>query len=199
MQTLLIIAYPLLTHLAIILAIPTLQAAAIVILAIGLLYTPLKAGHKIAWLILIGISLLTLISGWAQLTPFVLYIPPVLLPLLFLAVFGHTLLPGHTPLVTAIGEQSRGPLTPAMRAYTHKVTIMWTLVFLILAISAVLLPWLASPERWSLFTNILNYLLVGALFVSEYIYRRYRFKDHDHPTFIEYLRIVVRADIRSKV
>jgi uncharacterized membrane protein len=197
MQTVLIIAYPLLTHLAIILNIPKLQASAIFILATGLLYNSLKAGHKIAWLILIGISLLAVASIWFQLANYALYVPPILLPLLFLGVFGQTLLPGQVPLVTAIGEESRGPLSAAMKNYTRNVTIMWTLIFLGMVISSMLLLWLASPELWSLFTNIINYIAVGAVFAGEYIYRRLRFKDHDHPSFIDYLRIVVRANIRK--
>ena len=59
------------------------------------------------------------------------------------------------------------------------------------------LPGLASKELWSLFTNLLNYLVVGTLFGGEYLYRRYRFRDHDHPSFPEYLRIVIQTDIRK--
>jgi len=33
---------------------------------------------------------------------------------------------------------------------------------------------------WSLFSNILNYVLVGVFFVLEYLYRRIRYRHHPH-------------------
>ncbi|MEE8059384.1 MAG: AMP-binding protein, partial [Pseudomonadales bacterium] len=41
------------------------------------------------------------------------------------------------------------------------------------------------------------YLFAGTVFIGEYLFRRYRFKDHDHPSFIDYLCIVARANIRK--
>jgi uncharacterized membrane protein len=61
-------------------------------------------------------------------------------------------------------------------------------VFVILTLSAVLLAAFASREWWSLATNFLHYLLIGAVFVAEYAWRRWRFRHHEHPGFIAYLR-----------
>ena len=39
--------------------------------------------------------------------------------------------------------------------------------------------WLAvvgPPERWALYTGLIAYLLVGALFSAEFVYRQWRFR-----------------------
>ena len=41
---------------------------------------------------------------------------------------------------------------------------------------------------WSLFSNLLNYLLVIVFFVVEYIYRRVRYRHHPHISPWEMIR-----------
>ena len=75
---------------------------------------------------------------------------------------------------------------------------MWGSFFVAMVLWSALLPWLTTVMLWSLFTNFLNYLMAALLFVGEYIYRRWRFQDYDHPGIIDYIKIVVRADIRKR-
>lgn len=69
-------------------------------------------------------------------------------------------------------------LTPAMQAYTVRVTRLWVGYFLgMVALSVgvyALLPW----EAWSLLANVLTPLLIGVIFVGEH-WARYRL----HPEF----------------
>jgi hypothetical protein len=44
--------------------------------------------------------------------------------------------------------------------------------------------------------NCGNYIVIGAAVTLEYVYRRLRFREYEHPGFAEYLQIVVRADPR---
>jgi uncharacterized membrane protein len=46
-----------------------------------------------------------------------------------------------------------------------------------------LLAVFASRELWSLMTNVIQYLLMGAVFVFEYAYRRWRFRHLPHESF----------------
>ena len=192
----LIILYPLLVHLSVTTDVPQLQVVAIICFACGLLFKGLRRGSKPAWLALGGVSLIALGFGLLDITLYVLYLPPILLPLLLLFVFGRTLIPGQEPLVTAIGEASRGPLSAEMRRYTRLITQFWCGVFLAMMLWSLTLPWLEQPELWSWFTNIINYGLVAVFFVGEFILRRYLFPEHNHPGFVEYLRIVAQANIR---
>ena len=197
MQFVLVLAYPLLAHLAVTLHIPWLQALALIVLALGVLYRALWEKSRFAWIFFSVFSALCITASVWNAAIYLLYLPPILIPLLFWSVFFRSLLPGKEPLVTHIGEQARGPLSVDMRIYTRKVTIMWTVMFALIASWSALLPWLASPALWSLFTNVINYVLVGALFALEFLYRKYRFRDHDHPSFYQYLRIVINANVRE--
>jgi uncharacterized membrane protein len=192
----LIVLYPLLVHLSVVTDVPQLQVVAIICFAAGILLKSLQRGNTIAWLVLVVVSLVAVGFGYLNITLYVLYLPPILLPLLLLFVFGRTLLPGQEPLITAIGEASRGPLTPAMRHYTRRITQFWCAIFFLMMSWSLILPWLEQPEVWSWFTNIINYGLVAMLFIGEFILRKRLFPEHNHPGFVEYLRIVANANIR---
>lgn len=196
MPFILVVLYPLLVHLSLVMDVPQLQIFAIISFATGILYKSLIKLQRSAWIALIFISVVAIGFGYFNITLYALYLPPILFPLLLLFVFGRTLMHGQVPLVTAIGEASRGPLTEAMRRYTRRITQFWCCVFLIMACWSLTLPFMKQPELWSWFTNVINYGLVGTLFIGEFILRKYLFPDHNHPNFIEYLRIVVKANIR---
>ena len=197
MQIALLIIYPLCVHFAVTLQRPELQLPALVALAAGLVYRGIKHNSAFAWTVVAAVSVLALILYYFQLILYVLYVPPVVIPLLFCSVFYQSLLPDQTPLVTEIGESVHGPFDQPMRRYTRQVTVMWTAFFVVLAAWSALLPIVASTPIWSLFTNFVNYLLIALLFIAEFIYRKWRFRGFDHPDFWQYLHIVVRADIRK--
>jgi len=92
--------------------------------------------------------------------------------------FGITLRPGATPLITAMGERVHRDFTPAMRAYTRRLTAAWALYFAaMIAVSLALyasVPW----SWWSLYCNVLTPLAAVAVFVGEHLLRRWR-----HPEF----------------
>jgi len=63
------------------------------------------------------------------------------------------------------------PVDPAYMRYTWKVTLVWTLYFCTSAVLSVLLFFFGPIEIWSYFANLLTPVLVGALFVVEYLVR----------------------------
>jgi uncharacterized membrane protein len=109
---------------------------------------------------------------------------------LFLAVgFGSTLRAGHTPLITTLAARVHREFTPAMVVYTRKVTIAWTLYFIVMAaISLALFAW-APFDTWALFANLLTPIALVLMFGGEYGLR-YRL----HP---EFERTSVADAIRS--
>ena len=48
-------------------------------------------------------------------------------------MFGLTLRPGQEPLVTALARRVHGGLTPGMAAYSRKVTLVWSVYFVLMA------------------------------------------------------------------
>ena len=196
-QALLLLAYPVCCHFAVTLDNPQLQLWALVLLGFGLTFKGLASGNRLAWGVMVFMLGLAFVMDFLALSRWVLFLPPVLLPLLMWSVFHRSLEPGQTPLVTHIATIVRGTLPPELVDYTRAVTRVWSLFFGGLALYSAALPFIASPAIWSLCTNLINWLLIAALFIAEFLHRRSRFSDLEHISFWQYLQTVIRADIRS--
>lgn len=197
MQLLLLISYPLCVHLAVVTFNANIQLLALILLAAGISYPGIKQKSIFAWMVLLVVILMSLVISYLGLTLYVLYIPPIVIPLLLWSVFFRSLLPGQTPLTTQIGESVHGPFRGAMAVYSRRVTVFWSLFFVLLAIWSGVLVVVASTEVWSLFTNVINYLLVGVVFITEYLYRKFRFREFKHLHFWRYVSLIAKADIRN--
>ncbi len=179
----LFLAYPLLAHLATLLHNEVLAAVALAVFVAVPTLPLLRQGKRGAWLILvIVIAVLYGLarSGWAH---YVMYLPPVLIPLSVLWLFARSLRSGDMPVVTRVATKIRGELPEELRIYTRQVTQCWVGILILMAGGSLLLALFASPELWSLMTNIVQYLLMGAVFVLEYAYRRWRFRHLQHESF----------------
>ncbi|MGN0922183.1 MAG: hypothetical protein ACI4NJ_10715 [Cellvibrio sp.] len=183
-------AYPITIHLALLLDKPQALIIAPLFFLLGIIGPALIQARLIAWLTLaIVVSILAIIDQLG-LTQILLYLPPILFPCLAFTIFARSLVKGREPLITYIGEASRGPLSPAMRRYTRRLTQLWCVVLALLVIEGLVLPFIVAPTGWSWITNIINYALVGGLFIGEFWWRKYRFPGHNHPNFIDYLKII---------
>jgi uncharacterized membrane protein len=191
----LIAVYPALVHASVIFAMPDLQVLAVVFFLLGIFWTALVRGRS--WLVFSMLTSAILLLGYFKLTLYLLYLTPILIPLALLIFFGRTLFAGRTPLITAISDAARGPLTPALQKYTRLLTQLWCVIFLILILWSIILACLQRPELWSWFTNVINYGLVGAFFVIEFMVRKKLFPEHNHPSFMQYIRIIIKANIRQ--
>ncbi|GAB1390662.1 MAG: hypothetical protein AMXMBFR78_16480 [Rubrivivax sp.] len=93
--------------------------------------------------------------------------------------FAITLRPGARPLVTLLAERVHSqPLEPALRAYTRRVTLGWSLFFAAMIVASLLIYALAPWAWWSFFCTVLTPLAALLAFVGEYGWRRLR-----HPEF----------------
>jgi uncharacterized membrane protein len=93
-------------------------------------------------------------------------------------VFGLTLVGGRESLVTALARRVHGTMTPTMAAYSRKVTVVWMVYFVAMALLSLALYALAPFDTWAAFANLATPLAMIALFVGEYLLR-YRL----HPEF----------------
>lgn len=91
--------------------------------------------------------------------------------LLLGCLFGRTLARGEEPLVTQFARAFHGELAPEVERYTRNVTIAWTIFFATLFALSCALYLTGMLEAWSLLANIVGPLLVGAMFVAEYLVR----------------------------
>ena len=208
------ISYPVLAHLAALMHWPLLQAGALLMLGAVILLP-----RRIAWvatvvLLVLMSAVLTLpmlplpmltgldgvvtpsVGQMERGTRLLAFLVPVMVHGLVGWVFLRSLLPGREPLVTAIGRRARGTLPPPMQRYTRQVTAVWAALFGCLLLLSIVLPFV-SVVLWSWCTNVLNYVLITLLMGTEFAWRRRMFPSHDHPSFRNYLRIVLQADVRQ--
>jgi uncharacterized membrane protein len=93
-------------------------------------------------------------------------------------VFGSTLAHGRDPLVSALARRVHGGLSPAMAAYSRKVTVAWLVYFVAMAVLSIVVFAAAPFAVWATFANLVTPLAIVAMFVGEYLLR-YRL----HPEF----------------
>jgi len=102
----------------------------------------------------------------------------VAIHLLLALVFGLTLQAGREPLVTALARRVHGTMTPAMAAYSRKVTAAWTGYFVAMATLSLVLYAVTPFDVWAAFANLVTPLAILVMFIGEYLLR-YRL----HPEF----------------
>lgn len=133
---------------------------------------------------------------WGKAVDF-MYLPPVLVNLALMVLFGKTLLSGATPLVSRVASLWRGALDPVVALYTRRVTIAWTIFFALMALESIGLALFAPVHIWSLFTNFLNYVFVLLFFVIEYQLRFVCLPEHKHLSFRAFCRLMISTDLRT--
>ena len=151
----------------------------------------LRKGH---WLLLPLIPLVLYLLWWSQTAHAFFLLPPVLINVSLAMVFGSTLMPATTPLVTQFAQIMGGDLDPKVLRYTHQLTVAWVIFFVVMSIEALLLALYASPFVWSLFTNFLNYIFILLFFLVEYRFRVHRLTELEHPRFIDFMRSLAKVD-----
>ncbi len=208
------LAYPVLAHAAIAGRSIALAVAAIATLAAAALLPALARGRAAAWIAAPLIAFACWRLSQARIPELPLYAPPVLVPAFMGWLFGQTLLPGRTPLIAQLirhmhsgGE--REP-EPDVWRYARTLTQVWTLLFIAIATVNLVLAAVASPDGlllaagiappftapqvwWSLFANVIGYLIVAALFVIEYAWRRHRFPEQPYRNMFDFLRRMAAA------
>ena len=204
------LAFPALAHASAVTASLELATAAVACLLI-LACLPLRARPVLALsLLAAGAALLALLhaSGHAHLP---LMLPPVLFNLAVGLYFARSLAPGRMPLIERIVRAlNNGQVHDSgVPAYARAWTRAWAVILLTLAAINAALALLAQPNGvllglgftppltvplalWSLFANLLNYLIVAVVFVGEYAYRCRRFPHSDYGGFVGFLKRVGR-------
>lgn len=191
------LGYPLLAHLAVLTHDRRLEWLALVWLLGIAIGGALLNRRPWAWVVLVagGAALYWLVVAGNGL--YALYVPPAAIPAALFMLFAGSLRAGQVPLVTRIARHMHeGVLPDELVGYTRRVTQLWCVVCAALFASAVLLALFATPALWSLMTNVIHYVVLGAVFVLEYAWRRVRYRHHEHFGLFQYLRRVTRVNLR---
>jgi uncharacterized membrane protein len=98
----------------------------------------------------------------------------------FLSIFLYSII--KPPAVITLIAGTRGKLTVNSVEYTKKVTKVWCVFFLANALISLVTVFL-SDEIWALYNGLISYVLMGVLFLGEWIVRK-RFKANDQSDYI---------------
>lgn len=189
----LLVAYPFTIHNAIINGHTV--AALLIFLSVPVLLATRKWSGRLLLALASAGSVVLLSSVVSNIEQLLLYLMPVLINAGLAIFFGQTLLPGRTPIITRFSILFRGKLEPRVIGYTRRVTQLWTLFFILLAVESLLLALFAPIEIWSLFANILNYIFTALFFSGEYFFRIRHLDDLEHPSFPRFVRKLSQVDL----
>jgi uncharacterized membrane protein len=136
----------------------------------------LKISRLAQWSVL-GALALAATAIWSNaMLPLKLY--PVLINCALLVAFAYSLA-SPPSIIERLARATEPNLPPAAIGYTRCVTQVWCLFFVINGSIALATALWASEAIWSLYTSVISYLLMGALFGGEYLVRM-RFKRLHH-------------------
>ncbi len=121
---------------------------------------------------------------------------PVLVSAALLLAFGRTLFGGPT-LVERIAR-TQVPDLPAVEVrYCRGVTQLWCLFFLLNGSIALGLALAGQRQLWALYTGLVSYLLIGAVFAAEFVVRSWRFGRYEGTPVEPLFRRLFARDTRS--
>ena len=124
-------------------------------------------------LVLLGLAyLLTFLFNEGRFFLFV----PAMFSVALLVSFGRSLL--RPPSMVELFARMKQPdMSTEKVSYCRRVTLLWVVFFLLNALVSTALALFAELETWTIYNGFIAYLLIGVLFVGEFIYRLYRFPD----------------------
>ena len=122
-------------------------------------------------------------------------VPHAMVYLTLLVVFAVSLQPGREATVTILARKARGALSGEIVRYTRRVTWAWCWFFVAQLMGSLVLLLFAPLDAWSLFVNLCNLPLIGAMLCAEYIYRQWRHAAHPPERLADMIRSIrqVRA------
>ncbi|HKA29837.1 MAG TPA: hypothetical protein VKH82_10695 [Candidatus Binatia bacterium] len=170
-------AYTVLAHVALTRHDTRWASAGLAILAWGVLWDALSPVPAA----IVSAAAVAIVSWLVPALPdLVIHGSPVVINVFLCVLFGLTLRRGHEPLITRFARLEHDVLPPQVERYTRRLTVLWTLFFAVMAIITVALWLAASRTAFSLFVNVINWVLLAAFLIGEYLYRRVRFPTHEH-------------------
>jgi uncharacterized membrane protein len=184
---LLLVCYPLVVYVALAANRPGL-AVALGTLSLALLAMAAPRRFRlVAMALLVLVAFMGFVAGMGT---GLSYAPPVAINLGLAVWFGLTLRADREPMISRFARIERGALPPDLVAYTRRLTLAWTLFFLVMAGSSAALAALPSPVPWAWFTSFGNWACVAAMFFGEHIYRRKRLAHYAHASPMRVIALV---------
>lgn len=147
--------------------------------------------------LLAGLCLFILIAitGYIMQKPgveYLVYLPPILILLGLFMLFFQSLRQGETPLITRYAMLLGDKLEQRHLRYNRSLTLVWAIFLLSMATISIILAVFYSRDSWSLFTHVISYGLIAALFIIEFSYRKYHFAGEIEGGFFQFISKIIK-------
>jgi uncharacterized membrane protein len=191
---LVVVGYPVAMHLLLTSGQWPLLTLLLALAPFALLPLSLITGGHLAWGLLAAAALLAASAwGWhtlLQRQDLIYLLQNVGMQGLMALIFGHTLLGGREPLISQLARRiHRDDYSPEIARYTRQATWAWTLYFVAMGLTSVVLFVTAPLAVWSWFVNFISFLTLGAMFVAEYAVRRWRLRGIRHMSLVQSVKL----------
>jgi uncharacterized membrane protein len=203
------LAYPPLAYAATRAGSGAAAALALGDLALVFLVEPMLRLRAWAWAMAVGLAALLFASTGTDIPQTLLLAPPVLFLALLAWLFGRSLRAPRQALITrivaAIHERPVQHLPADLLRYTRRLTAAWALLLALLAVVNGVLAfaevpggvlarlghapaWGIARTQGSLIANLVNYGVVGAFFIGEYLLRDRWVRERPYRHFFDFLQ-----------
>lgn len=168
-------AYPVVAHIAIWFKFPSFIVGYLIFIFFAMALVKCLSQHWYTGAVLFAFSLFMSYLLQQQNIQLIIYLPPILILFSLFILFSHSLLKNQTPLITryALLLSDKDKLDVRHFNYSRSVTVAWSIFFLLMTFTSVTLAVLFSLEIWSLFSNIISYVLMTSFFVIEFFVRKH--------------------------
>jgi uncharacterized membrane protein len=122
----------------------------------------------------LGVAALLVTSLMVEDQRFVLAMPVLFNAWLF-AAFGASLL--GVPVIERLARLQSPELSSQQVRYCRRVTQIWAAFFVLNGFITAILALFASTGWWALYTGLIAYVLIGLLGATEFLVRRYLFRE----------------------
>lgn len=104
-----------------------------------------------------------------------MYWYPVMVSMMMLLIFAGSLFSSQS-LIERLARFKMPDLPPSGVRYTRKVTQIWVMFFIMNILITTVLIVTEQWQAWTVYTGIVAYVLMGVLFVGEFLYRQFCLK-----------------------
>lgn len=99
-----------------------------------------------------------------------IYFYPVIVNLIFITIFAYSL--KNEAIITKLAKLKDKNLPSKAIPYTRKLTKIWIGFFIVNLLITLVLITKEDKTYWAYYCGIISYIIMGILFISEYIYRK---------------------------
>ena len=97
-----------------------------------------------------------------------------------------------TPLIEKFARLDFPKLPTEIKIYTRQLTVIWSAFFAANILGCLWLALAGDNALWALYNGLIVYLLIGALILGEYIWRRIRFPELEIPSLVQSVRNILK-------